>query len=422
MSLKEKLLDKFFIKEKSNKKQLDSKAPTASKSMLNSKNNAGTAPKVINRYEITLDDEAYFKELPKENGNYYQNNSPKLKPYRNRSYSNEQPTYHNIPSSNEQQYRNPPYVNDPKFMYNDEIHNGAPTYGLQKPLLDYETDTYLEDNYSPTLYQTPEWNDNEFNRKNPAYHSLKTQTIPREITNEVRSEKYRLVLTLIVGLAGIITTAIPIILWFLKLYLADRIIDENNRIPDPFLMTPLCIFSLGLFFHAFFDLIKIKREVERYLKNARLGNNVIPNFIIVNYKKMHVRSIIINWIAFPSYIIGAIMISILYGLSGAKSPQIFGFIILNVKIRDLKIEIWILTGMVFAVFFLQVLNIVFVKKRKANIIGFYGYEIINPQEMQEIKKRANRICLFTWLVILGIIFFIIALPLWIMRRKRNRSN
>ncbi|WP_339024105.1 MSC_0882 family membrane protein [Spiroplasma endosymbiont of Agriotes lineatus] len=154
---------------------------------------------------------------------------------------------------------------------------------------------------------------------------------------------------MIIGFLGIIFSSIPLILWFLKHQ--NIVIDNENLIPHSILMISLCIVSLGLFFISLFDWIKIKKEVEGYLKKAKLGNNVIPNFIIANYRKMHIRSIIINWVAFPLYIIGAMIIAILCGLSGAIQPKIFGFLILDMTIRDLTTEIIILTGILFALFF-----------------------------------------------------------------------
>ena len=134
---------------------------------------------------------------------------------------------------------------------------------------------------------------------------------------------------------------------------------------------------------------------------------------------MHVRSIIINWIAFPSYILGAFIIALLYGLSEASNPKI-GFITLEVSIRNLSTEIIILTIILFAIFFLQVLNIILVRKRKANILGFYGYEIVNPYEMNELKRKINRRCLWVWLIIIAIIGIVITIPILIIRRKKNK--
>ncbi|WP_339024101.1 hypothetical protein [Spiroplasma endosymbiont of Agriotes lineatus] len=45
------------------------------------------------------------------------------------------------------------------------------------------------------------------------------------------------------------------------------------------------------------------------------------------------------------------IIAILCGLSGAIQPKIFGFLILDMTIRDLTTEIIILTGILFALFF-----------------------------------------------------------------------
>ncbi|WP_342223690.1 MSC_0882 family membrane protein [Spiroplasma endosymbiont of Asaphidion curtum] len=406
MSWKEKIRDKFFNKveqkrlndNKLKAEQLDPYFP------YERKQKQSDIPRVINRYEFTVDDKKYFNSGIKESTSYYEENYnlPKARIYTPKNdYSRE--------------FGGKPYQQNATTITSYQYP--------QQPILDSSPNDFLEDNhndYSPTLYQKsyqePYLSYNEPEAQELSYRSLSLKTIPKEIANEVRSEKYRLVLTMIIGFLGIISSSIPLILWFLKHQ--NIVIDNENLIPHPTLMIPLCIVSLGLFFISLFDWIKIKKEVEGYLKKAKLGNNVIPNFIIANYRKMHIRSIIINWVAFPLYIIGAMVIAILYGLSGAIQPKIFGFLILDMTIRDLTTEIIILTGILFALFFLQVLNIIFVRKRKANIIGFYGYEIINPYEMYELKRAINRRCLWIWLTIIAIIFFVIAIPIWLLRRKK----
>ncbi|WP_215825456.1 MSC_0882 family membrane protein [Spiroplasma endosymbiont of 'Nebria riversi'] len=411
MSWKEKIMDKFFNKAEQKRfndnklkaEQLDPYFPYERKKKQND------VPRVINRYEFTVDDKKYFNSgINKEPPPYYEENYslPKARVYSPKNgYSRElggSPYQQNSPTITSYQYPQP-----------------------QQPILDSSPNDFLEDNhndYSPTLYQKayqePYLSYDEPRGQETPYRPLSLKTIPKEIANEVRNEKYRLVLIMIIGFLGIIASSIPLILWFLKQQ--NIVIDNENLIPHPTLMIPLCVVSLGLFFISLFDWIKIKKEVEGYLKKAKLGNNVIPNFIIANYRKMHIRSIIINWVAFPLYIIGAAIIAILYGLSGATQPKLFGFLILDMTIRDLITEIIILTGILFALFFLQVLNIIFVRKRKANIIGFYGYEIINPYEMHELKRIINRRCLWTWLTIIAIMFFVIAIPIWLLRRKKNK--
>ncbi|WP_339024100.1 hypothetical protein [Spiroplasma endosymbiont of Agriotes lineatus] len=64
----------------------------------------------------------------------------------------------------------------------------------------------------------------------------------------------------------------------------------------------------------------------------------------------------------------------------------------------------------------------FFSKRKANIIGFYGYEIINPYEMYELKRAINRRCLWIWLMIILIMFFVIAITIWLLGRKKIKFN
>lgn len=332
------------------------------------------------------------------------------------SQPQEFPQQHNLsnPFPNQQSHyshqSNNHYPEQPNFN-----SNASPAYQ------NHNSDHY----YSQQVYN--QYQDGHYNSSsqfvNPHYFDSKNQqfTLPKELASEVRNEKYRLILTMILSFIIILSTLIPLILWIIKNSKDNLVIDDFGLLPHPVILSPFLIIAVGFFFTAIFDFIKIKREVDTYLRRFHFGSTIIPNFIINSYKKMHMRTIIINWIAFPSYFFGAIIIGILYSLSKLDNPKIFGFILLTVKIKDLSTEIIIFTIVLFSIFFLQILNIIFIRKRKANIIGFYGYEIVNPSELEVLKKKINRRCFIIFLILIVTLTFIISVPILLLRRLRKKQ-
>lgn len=262
-------------------------------------------------------------------------------------------------------------------------------------------------------------------------HQLRNYQMPNEIASEIKSEKIRSFLILMFGFIGTVATVLFITLYFVAknqgLFEGNASdIAKNaivgisvNSLPHPFITFTLLIVSLGMLFGGTIDLLKVKKEANLYLANLIRGNNTIPYFIIENYKKMAVRSIILNWVAFPAYILGAIVLLILYGFQKhAGESFTVGFWKWGV-VKDLTTEITINIVILIAMLAIHILNIVSTKNRKSNIIGYYGYEIVSPDEMRQIKKRVNRNCLIVFIIIVMIILIAITIPLMISRRKKE---
>lgn len=332
--------------------------------------------------------------------------------------------------SNSQEFPQQPNLNNP-FPTTQSHYPQQPNnyYPEQTHFNSGAMPSYQNPNSDPFYAQQPynQYQEGHYNSPsqfvNPHYFDSKNQqfTLPKELASEVRNEKYRLILTMILSFIIILSTLIPLILWIVKNSKDNLIVDDSGLLPHPVIISPFLIIAVGFFFTAVFDFIKIKREVDTYLRRFHFGSTIIPNFIINSYKKMHMRTIIINWIAFPTYFFGVIIIGILYSLSKLDNPKIFGFILLTVKVKDLSTEIIIFTIVLFAIFFLQILNIIFIRKRKANIIGFYGYEIVNPNELELLKKKINRRCFIIFLVFIITLTFIISVPILLLRRLRKKQ-
>ncbi|WP_374696197.1 MSC_0882 family membrane protein [Spiroplasma endosymbiont of Polydrusus formosus] len=247
--------------------------------------------------------------------------------------------------------------------------------------------------------------------------------IPLEIAREIRSEKVRTLIMIIVGLFGTMTTSLFIALYFIshQQELETIIGIKTGYIPHPFLTITFLLISLGLLFAGIFDLSRVRIETNNYLSNLMHGNHTIPHLLIDNYKKMTVRSVVLNWLVFPTYLFGGIILGILYGFQQHSGKEFrFGFWSWGI-VDDLTAAITITIIILIVTLGVHITNIVLTKKRKANIIGYYGYEIVRPKELAALKKKTNRICLFVFIIILIILTLVISTP-WLISRRYKRSG
>ncbi|WP_235510967.1 MSC_0882 family membrane protein [Spiroplasma kunkelii] len=246
--------------------------------------------------------------------------------------------------------------------------------------------------------------------------------IPLEIAREIRSEKVRTLIMIIIGFLGTMLTSLFIALYFIshQQELETIMGIKAKYIPHPFLTITFLLISLGLLFAGIFDLSRVRIETNSYLFNLIRGNHTIPHFLIDNYKKMIIRSIVLNWLAFPTYFFGGIILGILYGFQQHSGEEFrFGFWSWGI-VDDLTAAITITIIILIVTLGVHIANIVLTKKRKANIIGYYGYEIVHPEELAALKKKTNRICLVIFIIFLIILTLVISIP-WLIARRRKRN-
>lgn len=67
---------------------------------------------------------------------------------------------------------------------------------------------------------------------------------------------------------------------------------------------------------------------------------------------------------------------------------------------------------------IHLINLILFRKRTANIIGYFGSMVMSDQQIIEYTKRINRICLVCFIVALIILFFLISIPILILRRQK----
>ncbi|WP_395472997.1 MSC_0882 family membrane protein [Spiroplasma endosymbiont of Nomada rufipes] len=234
--------------------------------------------------------------------------------------------------------------------------------------------------------------------------------IPKPISREIKSEKLKQLILLFIGVMTLIIASTFIGLYFGMINI--------KIIPHPVITIPLAIIALTIILINIIEFVTLRREVDLYIERTLKGSLLPPNFIIRNYRKIHANLIIINWISISSYIVLGIIIGIMFLISGQKLTFIIQKWTVNVPdiIKD-AITLTIILGVIL---FIHMINIVIFKFRKRNIISYYGYEIINPQELNQYKKKINRICMIITIGFTALIFFAIVIPIFVLKRRKKK--
>ena len=250
-------------------------------------------------------------------------------------------------------------------------------------------------------------------------HKEINRLLPGALVKEIIYEK--LVAFLMMFLGGI-TSVIAIA--FIAIYYQIQAngplwrFDENS-VPLPGFMIVLLLITGSLFFFGVFNMNQIINEVNGYIVKKKQGQETIPYFMTHNYKKIAARQIIINWFAISAYIMAGITLGILYLINNFRGEQL-KFLFWNIGTTpdvssDIQTTIFFLIAVLFMHIFVLVLN----KKRKSNIIGYYGYEIVPANELEAIRKKTHKICIIALAVVLIIITIIVLVPYLIKKKKKK---
>lgn len=258
----------------------------------------------------------------------------------------------------------------------------------------------------PTYYESP----NLFGTKGLV--SFKNDfKIPKPISREIKSEKLKQLLLLIISFTSLVVTCT-----FIGLFFSG---NKNKYIPHAALMIPLAIICAAIVLINIIEFLALRREVDLYIERTLKGTLLPPNFIIRNYRRIHTNLIILNWVCISSYIILGLAIGMMFLISGQKLTFIVQSWTVQVpKITQDAITLTIILGVIFTI---HVINFVLFRFRKRNIVSYYGYEIINPQELNDYKKRMNRICMWITIGFASLILFAIIIPIIIVKRRKRKA-
>lgn len=244
--------------------------------------------------------------------------------------------------------------------------------------------------------------------------------LPKPIAREIVAEKIRTILMMIFGSIGlVITTALVVLYYVAAKQGTSSILGINTKvIPLPVFTISALVLCLALIIWGGLEMHQILLEAEGYLRKRRLGYDDVPQFIITNFKSSLRRKIVINWVFIPLYILLALIIGFLIFLNHYQGQSFnIGFWSLG-KVPNLLSGITVLAIIIGTMLLIHLINLILFRKRTANIIGYFGSMVMSDQQIIEYTKRINRICLVCFIVALIILFFLISIPILILRRQK----
>ncbi|ATZ16408.1 hypothetical protein JN01_0551 [Entomoplasma freundtii] len=294
---------------------------------------------------------------------------------------------------------NIPWTPNQQF-YNSEFQQQAapyPHHQYQQPL--------------PLPQQSPNQNQPRKLKPNFSKTDLRAVEVPREISKEIRGEKWRTT-----GLIALGSIFMATSLFFLLFYYLVPIENDmrwkipKQFIPHPAPMIVLAVFGLLFFLWGVIDLTHLKIDVKNYKGDILMGYERVPYFILRNYKALLSRPIYLNWIAFNLYFWGGIAIGVFYlirTLSKNKLPM--------------NTEIIIMLTILVLMLVIQIVSLFKTRARKGRICAYYGYELVPPDVELTIKKRANRRCLIIFFSALSVVLFAVIIPWMIVRKNKGKK-
>lgn len=248
-------------------------------------------------------------------------------------------------------------------------------------------------------------------RPNFTKKELENVEIPDQIAKEIRWEKLRVAGLMLLGMIGLGVSLFFVLVHFLAPVVDSTQIKIPTRfIPHPAFMFILMIVSVIFFTFGLIDYGHLKIDVRIYKSDLLMGVEKVPYFLIRNYKSLVARPIYMNWLAFNIYVFGAIIIGIFYIIKAASKNKI-----------PMNTEIIIMIAILGVTLLIHIISLFFTRARKGNLNAYYGYEIIPFDQVKDIRKRANRLCLTIFFIFLAIILFAVVIPLLIVRRSKGKK-
>ncbi|AVP49218.1 MSC_0882 family membrane protein [Williamsoniiplasma luminosum] len=247
-------------------------------------------------------------------------------------------------------------------------------------------------------------------RPNFTKKQLENAEIPNQIAKEIRLQKLSLTGIIFIGFVLLFISAFFVLVH----YLAPIVNDSQLKIPLKFIPHPavmiiLMIFSLLFFLIGLIDFNHLRIGLKSYKTDLLMGVEKIPYFLVRNYKALVARPIYMNWISFSIYLWGGIIIGIFFIIKTATKDN-----------PSMNTEIIIMISILASTLFIHIISLFFTRARKGNISAYYGYEIVPFDQVKDIRKRTNRICMVIFFVFLTLVLFIVIIPWMIVRKNKNK--
>ncbi|PPE05225.1 MSC_0882 family membrane protein [Williamsoniiplasma lucivorax] len=248
-------------------------------------------------------------------------------------------------------------------------------------------------------------------RPNFTKKELEHVEVPNQIAKEIRLQKLSLAGIMFIGFVLLFVST-----FFVLVHYLAPIVDQAQLkiplsfIPNPVVMIILMIVSLLFFIIGLIDSNHLRIGLKSYKTDLLMGVEKIPFFIIRNYKALIARPIYMNWISFSIYFWGGIVIGIFFIIKTASKNN-----------PSMNTEIIIMIAILGSTLFIHIVSLFFTRARKGNINAYYGYEIVPFDQVKDVRKRTNRICMVIFFILLTLVLFIVIIPWMIVRKNKNKA-
>ena len=185
--------------------------------------------------------------------------------------------------------------------------------------------------------------------------------------------------------------------------------------------TPFILFSFLYLLMTLFDFRNLKKSIEIYRRDLKMGLTSTPPFVVKIYRSLIVKQIRHNWISFFLILHIGITTILLWWLKDT-SWWIFEFDKWIHKLfKDPTMMSWIFTISLILVAVYLIVMTIQRKRRMVEMDAYFGVNIISPGEVESIKESKNktyRRLFVIYLMILIIIPFVVKLVLRILKLKK----
>ncbi len=237
-------------------------------------------------------------------------------------------------------------------------------------------------------------------------------TIPNGIYKVISWERIRQTLTLALSFTIMLASIILIILYALVYKTAA----VGFVIP-----TLVLIASLWKASSTFLERNWLKRSVQRYREDLKIGISSTPPFISRMYLQLHKKQIAHNWLTFSLMFYGGIGTLLLWWLKDFSWWWLHFDKWINALFSNPTLMVWIFTASLIAVAVIHVMLSIQRKKRLLEIDSYFGSQMMPQSDIDSLKQTQNkmfrRIFIISVLVIL-IIPMVSLLILKVVRRKK----
>ncbi|ACF06991.1 Uncharacterised protein [Metamycoplasma arthritidis] len=181
---------------------------------------------------------------------------------------------------------------------------------------------------------------------------------------------------------------------FLFAYKPNLFVDlsAGKKISWAWYLFPAFAFLISIYFIVIesIELMGIKKSVVAYRESINSGSTVTPPFISILYYKLSMTQVKRTWIVVAILFYMGLYTIIFWALQDAKWGILDFDKWIHASFPNPNAVVYMLCGIMATVLILYIINTFFRKKRMVDIQSFFGNEVIDYNDLQDKKTKANR--------------------------------